>query len=94
MASDLDKIAEAFRILATVAFPDGYIGEVEASVVNAHLDATKAARARHLLATRGRTAAAAILGCSESQVYVLARMTVRNSGACFPESSADLESAA
>ena len=85
MAQDLDKITQAFRLLATVAFPDGYIGELEIAAVNAHLEATKAERARHLLATRGRREAAAILGCSEAQVYRLAQIR---------KSSADLETAA
>jgi hypothetical protein len=76
MASDLDRISEAFRSLAAVAFPDGFLGEVELAVVQAHLDATKVARARDLLAKRGRREAAAILGCSESQVYRLARSRI------------------
>lgn len=80
MHGDKDKIATAFRILAAVAFPDGYLAELELAAVNAHLDATKAERARHLLATRGRREAAIMLGCSEAQVYKLANMTVRNSG--------------
>lgn len=76
MACDLQKIAEAFRMLSQVAFPDGYIGELEVAALNAHLEATKAARARHLLATRGRREAAIILGCSVAQVYRLAHMRV------------------
>lgn len=85
MATDLDKIRQAFQILAAVDFPDGYIGEMEVAAINAHLETTKAERARYLLATRGRREAAAILGCSEAQVYRLAR---------FPQSSAGLETAA
>jgi hypothetical protein len=85
MASDLDKITQAFRLLASVAFPDGYIGELEVAALNAHLEATKADRAKHLLATRGRKEAAAILGCSEAQVYRLAQIR---------KSSAPIESAA
>lgn len=71
--SDLDKISAAFRALAGVSFPDGYLASLEVSAINAHLDATKADRARHLLATRGRDEAAAIIGCSVSQIYNLAR---------------------
>lgn len=78
MARDLDKITEAFRILAAVAFPDGYIAELEVAAVNAHLEATKAARAAHLLATRGPDEAAAILGCSRAHVYNLARESQKN----------------
>lgn len=89
MASDLDKIADAFRILATVTFPDGYVRELEMAALNAHLDATKVARAKHLLATRGRTEGAAIMGCSESQLYRLA-----NTSVSIPKSSAGLEAAA
>ncbi len=85
-ASDKDKLAQAFRILATVAFPDGYVQELEMAALNAHLDATKVERAKHLLATRGRREAAAMMGCSEAQVYRLANMVVR-----IPESSAELE---
>ena len=88
-ASDKDKLAQAFRILATVTFPDGYVQELEMAALNAHLDATRVERAKHLLATRGRKEAAAIMGCSESQLYRLANMRV-----CFPESSAELETAA
>lgn len=77
MARDLERIGEAFRILRDVAFPDGYIGELECAAVNAHLEQTKAQRAAHLLATRGRAEAAAILGCSERTVYDLARKVLR-----------------
>jgi len=73
MTAELDKITQAFRILAAVSFPDGFIGELELAAVNAHLDATKAARAAHLLATRGPGETAALLGVCKSQVYVLAR---------------------
>lgn len=76
MACDLEKIAAAFRIMASVSFPDGYLSDMELAVVDAHLAATRAARAKHLLATRGRREAAAILGCSEAQVYKLARIKV------------------
>jgi len=79
MASDLDKVAAAFRALATVSFPDGYLAELELAVVNAHLEATKAERAAHLLATRGPDEAALILGCSRGHVYVLAAQKVRKS---------------
>lgn len=89
MASELEKIAQAFRILATVRLPDGYAQEVEMAMTNAHLDATKAERAKQLLATRGRREAAAIMGCSESQIYLLAHMRV-----CIPEITAELETAA
>ncbi len=86
---ELDKIAQAFKLLAAVSLPDGYLRQMEMAVINAHLDATKADRARHLLATRGRREAAAIMGCSESQVYLLANMRVT-----IPEISAELERAA
>ena len=72
MSSELDKVTAALRALASVAFPDGYLAELELAVVNAHLEATKAERAAHLLATRGPDEAAAIMGCGRSQVYVLA----------------------
>jgi len=86
---ELDKIAQAFKLLAFVSLPDGYLREMELVFVNAHLDATKVERARHLLATRGRREAAAMMGCSEAQVYRLANMRVT-----IPESSAELEAAA
>ena len=72
MASEMEKIAEAFRILATVRLPAGYLCEIERAVTQAHLDTTKAQRAAHLLATRGPEEAAAALRCGRSQVYVLA----------------------
>ncbi len=92
MASELDKITQAFRILADVAFPDGYVVELEIAALNAHLDATKCERAKHLLATRGRREAAAILGCSEAQVYRLAHLKVSEAG--IPQNGAGLENAA
>lgn len=79
MATDLDKVTAAFRALATVSFPDGYLAELELAVVNAHLEATKAERAAHLLATRGPDEAALMLGCSRGHVYVLAAQKVRKS---------------
>ena len=72
MASDLDRISQALRSLAAVPFPPGFLQEVELAMVNAHLDTTKAARARRLLAERGREEAARLMNCSESQVYRLA----------------------
>jgi hypothetical protein len=78
MASDLEKIHQAFRILADVAFPDGYLAEMELVAINAHLDATKGVRAAHLLATRGPEEAAALLGCSRTQVYILARQSSKS----------------
>ena len=89
MASELEKIAQAFRILATVRLPDGYAQDAEMGMLAAHLDATKVERAKRLLATRGRTEGAAMMGCSESQLYRLANMRVS-----IPESSGDLERAA
>lgn len=79
MSSDLKKISAAFRALSSVAFPDGYLAELELAVVNAHLEATKAERAAHLLATRGPDEAALMLGCSRGHVYVLAAQKVRKS---------------
>lgn len=79
MSSELEKVTAAFRALATVAFPDGYLAELELAVVNAHLEATKAERAAHLLATRGPDEAALMLGCSRGHVYVLAAQKVRKS---------------
>lgn len=73
MASDLDRISEAFRSLAAVPFPEGFLAEVERAMVQAHLDATKAARARKLLAERGPLHTAAILNCSVRQVYRMAQ---------------------
>lgn len=72
MATDLDKVTAAFRALATVAFPDGYLSELELAVVGAHLEATRADRAAYLLAKRGPDEAAALLNCCKSQVYALA----------------------
>lgn len=72
--NDVQKIAEAFRMLASVAFPDAYIETMELNAINAHLDATKADRARHLLATRGRREAAAMMACSEAQIYKLVQV--------------------
>lgn len=86
---DMDKIAQAFKLLASVSLPDGYLRDMELVFINAHLDATKVERAKHLLATRGRREAAAMMGCSESQVYVLANMRVT-----IPETSAEMERAA
>lgn len=77
MATDLDKVTEAFRALATIALPDGFLAELELAVVNAHLEATRAQRAAHLLATRGPDEAALMLGCSRGHVYVLAAQKVR-----------------
>lgn len=77
MSSELEKVTEAFRALASVAFPDGYLAELELAVVNAHLAATRAQRAAHLLATRGPDEAALMLGCSRGHVYVLAAQKVR-----------------
>ncbi len=77
MSSDLEKVTAAFRALATVSFPDGYLSELELAVVSAHLEATKAERAAHLLATRGPDEAALMLGCSRGHVYVLAAQKVR-----------------
>lgn len=77
MATDLDKVTAAFRALATIALPDGFLAELELAVVNAHLAATKAERAAHLLATRGPDEAALMLGCSRGHVYVLAAQKVR-----------------
>lgn len=79
MATDLDKVTAAFRALATVAFPDGYLSELELAVVNAHLEATKAERAAHLLAKRGPEEAAAIMGCGRTQVYVWASQARKSS---------------
>lgn len=79
MATDLDKIAAAFRALATIALPDGFLSELELAVVNAHLEATRAQRAAHLLATRGPDEAAMMLRCSRGHVYVLAAQEVRKS---------------
>lgn len=79
MSSDLKKIAAAFRALSSVAFPDGYLAELELAVVNAHLEATKAERAAHLLATRGPDEAAAIMGCSRTQIYVWASQARKSS---------------
>lgn len=76
MASDLDRISEAFRSLAAVAFPERFLAEIELAVVNAHLDATKAERARKLLAARGPEAAAIAMCCSRSQIYRWARTKV------------------
>lgn len=73
MASELERISEAFRLLATVTFPDGYLGDLELAVVNAHLHATRRQRAAKLLATRGPDVAAVMLGCSRGHVYALAR---------------------
>lgn len=78
MASDMDKIAQAFRLLASVQFPDGYIGEMELAAVNAHLEATRSDRAAHLLATRGPDEAAALMGCSRAHVYKLARESLQS----------------
>lgn len=72
MATDLDKVTAAFRALATIALPDGFLVELELAVVNAHLEATRAQRAAHLLATRGPDEAAVLLNCCKSQVYALA----------------------
>ena len=72
MSSELEKVTAAFRALASVAFPDGYLAELELAVVNAHLEATKAERAAHLLATRGPDEAAAIMGVSRCHVYRIA----------------------
>lgn len=77
MATDLDKIAAAFSAMASVAFPDGYLAELELAVVYAHLETTRAERAAHLLATRGPDEAALMLGCSRGHVYVLAAQKVR-----------------
>jgi hypothetical protein len=85
MASELDKISQAFRSLAAIDFPASFLAEAELAFVNAHLDATKAKRAKHLLATRGRAQAAQILGCSEAQVYRLANLQT------IPPNSAELE---
>jgi hypothetical protein len=71
--SQLDRIRDAFRVLGEVSFPDGYLQGVELAAINAHLDATRAGRAKHLLATRGRREAAAIMGCSETHIYKIAR---------------------
>lgn len=71
---DLDRIRKAFELLGQVAFPAGYLEEAERCMVQAHCDATKITRARELLASRGRAEAAAIMGCSEAQVYKLANM--------------------
>lgn len=79
MATDLDKVTAAFRALATIALPDGFLAELELAVVNAHLAATRAQRAAHLLATRGPDEAALMLGCSRGHVYVLAAQKVRKS---------------
>lgn len=86
--TDLDKIRKAFELLAHVAFPVGYLGEAERSVVQAHLDATKCERARELLATRGRSEAAGVMGCSEAQVYKLAHIRLPPR---IPQSSAEIE---
>ena len=77
MATDLDKVTAAFRALATIALPDGFLAELELAVVNAHLAAAKSERAAHLLATRGPDEAALMLGCSRAHVYVLAAQKVR-----------------
>ena len=77
MSSELEKVTEAFRALASVAFPDGYLAELELAVVNAQLAATRAQRAAHLLATRGPDEAALMLGCSRGHVYMLAAQKVR-----------------
>lgn len=79
MSSELEKVTAAFRALASVAFPDGYLAELELAVVNAHLEATKAERAAHLLATRGPDEAAAIMGCGRTQVYVWASQARKSS---------------
>lgn len=85
---DLDKIRKAFEILAQVAFPGGYLAEAERCMVQAHCDATKGERARELLAMRGREQAAAIMRCSEAQVYRLAHTRTAD---CFPRNSAVVE---
>lgn len=79
MSSELEKVTAAFRALASVAFPDGYLAELELAVVNAHLEATKAERAAYLLATRGPDDAAAIMGCGRTQVYVWASQARKSS---------------
>lgn len=79
MSSELKKVAAAFRALASVSFPDGYLAELELAVVNAHLEATKAERAAHLLATRGPDEAAAVIGCGRTQIYVLAAKARKSS---------------
>ena len=53
MATDLDKVTAAFRALATIALPDGFLADVELAVVNANLEATRAQLAARLLATCG-----------------------------------------
>lgn len=77
MSSELEKVTAAFRALATIALPDGFLADLELAVVNAHLEATRAQRAAHLLATRGPDEAALMLGCSRGHVYVLAAQKVR-----------------
>lgn len=88
MSSDLEKVTAAFRALATVSFPDGYLSELELAVVSAHLEATKAERAAHLLATRGPDEAAAIMGCGRTQIYVWASQARKSSEIVrFPDDS-------
>lgn len=72
--NDIQKIAEAFRMLASVAFPVSYIETMELNAINAHLDVTKGERARHLLATRTSREAAEQMTCSVAQIYKLVQV--------------------
>lgn len=72
MSRDLQKLSEAFRLMADVAFPAGYLAQLELAAVTAHLEATRAQRAAHLLATRGPDEAAALMGVSRCHIYRLA----------------------
>lgn len=79
MATDLDKVTAAFRALATIALPDGFLADVELAVGNANLEATRAQRAARLLATCGPDDTAAIMRCGRTQVYVWASQARKRS---------------
>lgn len=69
MASGYDRIAEAFRLLASVEFPPHFLELAELRAVNAHAKAVKARQASELLVTKGAALAAAECGCCRATIY-------------------------
>lgn len=69
MGDGFKRIAEAFRLLAGVAFPPEFLAAKEFECVNAHAKAGKNRRAADLLPKVGAKVAADREGCHRATIY-------------------------
>jgi hypothetical protein len=66
---DYKRIAEAFALLATVAFPPNFLSDMELAFVNSNAQVRKQQRAAEKLALIGYREAAQSEGCCVATIY-------------------------